>query len=334
MSKPTVEQGYAQACLEYKNGNHGQAEVLCRQILRSVPTHRDTLLLMAILAQRGGKTAAGDDWFRQAADSSEFSITIHNKLDARPRWAPHPKISLMLEAGLDRYAQLLQTFEPFLPWLEKINFDADPHRPREPHWNNIWMPVLDAVALYCQVAIKRPRYFVEIGSGNSTRFVARAIADHKLDTKIISIDPQPRAEIDALCHEVLRKPLEDCSLEVFNTLDSRDIVFADNSHQAFMNSDVTVFFCEVMPALAQGVTVGIHDIFLPDDYPEEWVGRYYSEQYLLACYLLAEKRGFEVTLPVFFAAGRGCGGALMSRIRSRSEDPVWRTGSSFWLEMH
>ena len=60
MSKPTVEQGYAQACLEYKNGNHGQAEVLCRQILRSVPTHRDTLLLMAILAQRGGKTAAGD----------------------------------------------------------------------------------------------------------------------------------------------------------------------------------------------------------------------------------------------------------------------------------
>jgi hypothetical protein len=28
--------------------------------------------------------------------------------------------------------------------------------------------------------------------------------------------------------------------------------------------------------------VHLHDIFLPWDYPEEWRGRYYSEQYLLA----------------------------------------------------
>jgi hypothetical protein len=31
----------------------------------------------------------------------------------------------------------------------------------------------------------------------------------------------------------------------------------------------------------------LHDIFLPWDYPEEWRSRYYSEQYLLACWLLA-----------------------------------------------
>src|ERR1019366_3993414 len=106
---------------------------------------------------------------------------------------------------------------------------------------------------------------VEIGSGNSTKFVARAIADHGLETKIISIDPQPRAEIDSLCNEVMRKPLEKCNLDIFGTLGESDIVFADNSHQSFMNSDVTVFFCEVLPMLARGVTVGIHDIFLPQD---------------------------------------------------------------------
>ncbi len=30
----------------------------------------------------------------------------------------------------------------------------------------------------------------------------------------------------------------------------------------------------------------VHDIFLPDDYPPEWADRYYSEQYLLAAWLL------------------------------------------------
>ncbi len=31
---------------------------------------------------------------------------------------------------------------------------------------------------------------------------------------------------------------------------------------------------------------GIHDIFLPNDYPTEWNNRFYSEQYLLMMYLL------------------------------------------------
>ena len=173
--------------------------------------------------------------------------------------------------------------------------------------------------------------YVEIGSGNSTKFVARAIADHRLDAEIISIDPEPRAEIDALCDQVLRSPLEHCDLGVFDTLGAGDIVFADNSHQSFMNSDVTVFFCEILPRLARGVIVGIHDIFLPDDYPADWAGRYYSEQYLLACYLLAETRRFDVVLPVHFANARGlCAGVMP---QPPGDSALAQSGSSFWLEM-
>ena len=332
MAKPTTEQGYAMACFHYQTARYAEADVLCRQILRAVPGHRDALLL-AILAQRSGRKAEGDEWLRQAVESKEFSITLSDKLDSRPRWSPHAKISAMLEPGLERYGETLRSFEHYLPWLEKITFDNDPQQPRAPYWNNVWLPVLDAVTLYCLVAMKRPRRFVEIGSGNSTKFVARAIADHNLDTQIISIDPQPRAEIDALCDEVLRKPLEQCNLDIFSTLDKNDMVFADNSHRSFMNSDVTVFFCEILPMLAGGVTVAIHDIFLPHDYPEDWIGRYYSEQYLLACYLLAETQRFEVSLPVFFAASKGLGVSLMPQVRSRNDDAVWRAGTSFWLEM-
>ena len=333
MAKPTAEQGHAMACFQYQTARYAEAEVLCQQVLRAVPGHRDTLLLLAILAQRAGRKAEGDEWLRQAVESSDFSITLSNKLNSKPRWAPHPGIGALLEPGLARYAATLNSFEQYLPWLEKIDFDGDPLQPAAPYWNNPWLPPLDAVTLYCLVATKRPHRFVEIGSGNSTKFVARAIADHNLDTRIISIDPEPRAEIDALCDEVLRKPLENCDLDIFGTLGPHDIVFADNSHRSFMNSDVVVFFCEILPTLACGVTVGIHDIFLPHDYPEDWVGRYYSEQYLLACYLLAEARRFDIFLPVYFAASRGLGHSLLSQIRNRNHDAVWRVGTSFWLEM-
>lgn len=333
MTTLTAEQTYTLACDHYQNVRYAKAEELCRQILRAVPGHRDALLLLAVLAQRGGRTTEGDDWLRQAGASRDFSITLDARLDPRPRWSPHAGISSILAAGLERYDETLRSFEHYLPWLVKIAFDSNPQQPGAPCWNNVWMPVLDAAALYCLVALQRPRRYVEIGSGNSTKFVARAIADHNLDTKIISIDPQPRAEIDALCDEVLRKPLEQCNSDVFSALGKNDIVFADNSHRSFMNSDVTVFFCEILPALASGVTVGIHDIFLPQDYPEAWIGRYYSEQYLLACYLLAGTRLFDIVLPVFFAASKGLGGSLLEQVRSRNNDALWRNGTSFWLEM-
>ena len=138
-AKPTTEQGYAMACFHYQTARYAEADVLCRQILRAVPGHRDALLL-AILAQRSGRKAEGDEWLRQAVESKEFSITLSDKLDSRPRWSPHAKISAMLEPGLERYGETLRSFEHYLPWLEKITFDNDPQQPRAPYWNNVWLP--------------------------------------------------------------------------------------------------------------------------------------------------------------------------------------------------
>ena len=331
MATITAEQAFELACEHYQNARHAAAENLCRQILRAAPGHRDALLLLAVLAHRGGRTVEGDAWLGKAVAAGDFSLTLEARPDPRPRWSPHAGISVLLDADLKRYDALLRSFEPLLPWLENISFDRNPGGPAAPYWNNVWMPVLDAVALYCLVAQQRPHTYVEIGSGISTAFVARAIADHHLDTRIISIDPQPRSEIDALCDEVRRNPLEQCNLDIFGALGRNDIVFADSSHRSFMNSDVTVFFCEILPALASGVVVGIHDIFLPHDYPEAWVGRHYSEQYLLACYLLAGTRLFDILLPVFFAAGKGAGGTLLRQVRARNDNAMWRNGSSFWL---
>ena len=64
-----------------------------------------------------------------------------------------------------------------------------------------------------------------------------------------------------------------------------------------MNSDATVFFLEILPRLPGGVLVGIHDVFLPYDYPRDYADRYYSEQYLLAAHLIAGNPALEPVLP-------------------------------------
>ena len=66
------------------------------------------------------------------------------------------------------------------------------------------------------------------------------------------------------------------------------------------NSDVTVFFLEIVPRLRSGVLLHVHDIFLRWDYPPDCNDRYYSEQYVLAAALLAGKPLLEVVLPNFF----------------------------------
>lgn len=104
--------------------------------------------------------------------------------------------------------------------------------------------------------------------------------------------------------------------------------------RVFTNSDVTTVFLDIVPRLAPGVLVQFHDIFWPSDYPPEWNQRYYSEQYLLACYILAGGERMEIELPNAFISGDERLGALLS--------PLWewpelagleRHGCSFWIQI-
>ena len=118
----------------------------------------------------------------------------------------------------------------------------EPADERVPFWSNTWFPPLDGICLSGMLARLNPRRYVEVGSGNSTKFARRAVTDHGLRTEIVSIDPYPRAVIDDLCDRVIRQELELCDLDVFADLGPDDLLFVDNSHRSFQNSDVTVFF--------------------------------------------------------------------------------------------
>jgi hypothetical protein len=203
----------------------------------------------------------------------------------------------------------------------------------EPCWLNDWFPPVDAALLYGLLALCNPRWYVEVGSGHSTRFARRAIRDHGLRTRILSIDPCPRAEVDELCDEVLRQRLEELDLGKIRPLAREDLVFVDSSHRAFQNSDVTVFFLEVLPALPPGLVFGLHDIFLPQDYPPHWRERLYSEQYLLACYLSGGASGDEVLAPLNYLHSATNELAALTPLFDELGLPVERRfGSSFWMK--
>lgn len=216
-------------------------------------------------------------------------IEVDYPVDPSPRYVPatgpHPILWRWFDRQRQACADTLQTIVAYRPRFEAV--PRDTAHPHSPQWNQPWFSALDAMALYALIATRRPSRIIEIGSGNSTRFAAAAIADHALGTTLTSIDPHPRADIDVLCDEVIRAPLERIDQRVFRELRAGDVLFVDSSHRAFTNSDVTTFFFDVLPTLPAGVLVHVHDVFLPWDYPTQWRNRYYSEQYLLGCWLLS-----------------------------------------------
>jgi hypothetical protein len=203
----------------------------------------------------------------------------------------------------DSYFEYVRNCSQFMKKFSAISV-AKPDNATEPFWNNEFFSSFDSVVLYSLIAQRKPAAYMEVGSGNSTKFVRRAISDHGLDTKITSVDPYPRAEIDALCNEVLRVRAETLPVEKFAALNAGDVLFIDNSHRSFQNSDVTFFFTKILPNLKPGVIYGIHDIFLPHDYPAEWAMRFYNEQYLLMMYLLGGAGGDEILFPVAYMSNR------------------------------
>ena len=243
----------------------------------------------------------------------------------------HHRLAEILARHRDDYAAALGVINSYRDELLTIPVEATTSA--EPYWRNGFLFGLDAPSLYGFVRHRQPRRYVEIGSGNSTLFVGRARRDGLLNTEITSIDPFPRSAVDGICDRVLRLPLELLDLSIFDDLADGDIVFLDGTHRVFMNSDVTAFFLDVLPRLPPGVLVGIHDVHLPDDYRPEHAARYYSEQYLLAAYLLAECSWFSPVLPCWYASHEVSLRDAAHLLFGVDGIPIEPQGVIFWLEI-
>jgi hypothetical protein len=244
---------------------------------------------------------------------------------------PHALLYEVINKNRDTYKNNLESFLRFKEYFHKIPLH-DSESSLSPFWLNTWLPAADAMALYSFLCLYEPKTYLEVGSGNSTKFARTAIIDHKLKTKMISLDPHPRAEIDQICDVVIRQGLEEVDLKIFDELEEGDLLFIDNSHRCFMNSDVTVAFLDVLPRLKANILVHFHDIFLPYDYLPGWEDKYYSEQYLLGAYLLANTDRFNILLPNYFILNDPELKEILNPIRKPEMDVPGNPGASFWIK--
>lgn len=265
-------------------------------------------------------------------------LILEYKVKLKPRYSDKPPGQLLeiIAAREGVYIEWIGRMLKHVPVFHQIKTSDKETRENEPAWNNGFFPGLDIVSLYTILAELKPARYIEVGSGNSTKVARKCIRDNNLKTRITSIDPFPRASIDHLADQVIRKPFESLSDYGFivDELSEGDVLFIDNSHRCLPNSDVTVFFMEILPLLKKGVLVHVHDVYLPYDYPQDMCDRFYSEQYLLAAVLMANPKRYKPLFPCYYVSSQKAlserlNGIWMGEYSAKAE----RHGGSFWMQM-
>jgi len=151
----------------------------------------------------------------------------------------------------------------------------------------------DAEVLYSFVRFFQPSRIIEIGSGFSTLITRMAIAVNQrlrptYRCEHVCIEPFENPWLQDSGATILRQQVQTCDDQLFRRLAANDILFIDSSHMIRPQGDVLYEYLEILPRLAKGVLVHVHDVFTPRDYPSDWIlnkQRLWNEQYLLEAFL-------------------------------------------------
>ena len=183
-------------------------------------------------------------------------------------------------------------------FLSELRYKAEllgiPHDRQDGYYyNNNSFGSGDAEILYGIIRRHKPKVFLEIGSGFSTRMARLAIEkntseDPDYKCRHICVEPYEQPWLESLGLEVIRERVERLDLSLFAVLQANDILFIDSSHVVRPQGDVVCEYLSLVPTIAPGVLVHVHDIFTPRDYPEAWVlhqRMMWGEQYILESFL-------------------------------------------------
>jgi hypothetical protein len=215
--------------------------------------------------------------------------TLGDRIFDRP--SELPGLDLREQAQLELMRTLAADYgAEFAAWPDQA--DADPHRY---HRGMEQFGSPDAELLYGMIRRHRPRHVIEIGSGGSTRLAAEALLMNARDEgepgELTAIEPYPdpilKAGLPGLSRLVTSR-VQDVPMEEFTRLGPDDVLFIDSSHVLSVGSDVQYEFLEILPRLASGVLVHIHDVHWPFEYSKSWIldrHLFWNEAYLLQAFL-------------------------------------------------
>ena len=230
---------------------------------------------------------------------------------------PYPTIEILFEGKARAFEAMIELIDSHAAALEAMRGLLD----------QAWFPSLDAAVAYALIRDRKPQHVIEIGSGNSTRVLAKALGGLG---EILAIDPAPRADIAGLPGvQVVPSTVQAAPIELFDRLGRGDVLFIDSSHILMPGSDVDLVLNRVLPRLPGGVIVHIHDIFLPFDYPPVWGWRAYNEQQGV---LPLMTTGAYAPLFSSVWARQRLGERLAQSVVARLPMPKEAMSTSLWLE--
>lgn len=199
-----------------------------------------------------------------------------------------------------------------------------------------------ACLLHCVVRRFAPKTVIEVGAGMSTLVLSDAMDANERESghrgDLVTIDPYPTPTVQAISptkRRLIAAEVQATSPHEFAKLGAGDLLFIDSSHVVRTGGDVNFLYLDVLPRLASGVVVHIHDIQLPYEYhraysaPGSRAGFYWTEQYLLQAFL-ALNSVFRVLLAGYWAQ-------LDHSVRFAELFPTWRPSehrptTSFYMQ--
>ncbi|MDY6992533.1 MAG: class I SAM-dependent methyltransferase [Pseudomonadota bacterium] len=203
-----------------------------------------------------------------------------------------PRTLAGIDLNEEEQLTLLETFKPF---NSEMPFKDEPQTGLRYYFKARAFGYEGAIGLYSMMRYLKPKRIIEVGSGKSSA-VMLDTNDLFFNSSIAFtfIEPYPKVlfsmvkQSDIERNQLLTQKLQDVNLDVFSQLSANDILFIDSTHVSKINSDVNYLFFEILPSLASGVYIHIHDIFYPFEYPKHWLykkGIAFNENYILRAFL-------------------------------------------------
>ena len=206
-------------------------------------------------------------------------------------FAEHPRQLPGVDMNEDAQLALLESFVPF---YDEMPFTPTAQDGLRYFYENDAYSYSDAILLHCMIRHLEPKRIIEVGSGYSSCMTLDT-NDLHFDGAIETtfIEPYPEllesllADGDREHVRIIPSRLQDVDLAEFDRLEAGDIFFVDSTHVSKVGSDVNRIVFDILPRLAPGVHVHVHDIFHPFEYLRIWIeeGRAWNEIYLLRAFL-------------------------------------------------
>ena len=190
--------------------------------------------------------------------------------------------------------ELVKNFNTIKKYFKDFNYPEEDDGKSRFYIKNCSYPITDALVLFGMIRNIKPKRIIEIGSGFTSALmmdVNERFFNNKIDMTFV--EPYPdlllsrMSEKDKKKYKVIPKKVQGVSVEVFEKLQSGDILFIDSTHVSKFNSDVNYELFNILPKVKPGVTIHFHDVFDGFEYPLVWLrdGWAWNEDYLLRAFL-------------------------------------------------